>query len=123
MADGKVIIETKLDTSGLETGAKQATSTVNNLGKSMKNASENSEALDNGLQGATKSLKTLETVAKSSIVIKLANLAIETVEKIGEETDKVSTKLNAASSMVMLLLTNRDFSKISMLFLVKRVRV
>lgn len=99
MADGKVIIETKLDTSGLETGAKQATSTVNNLGKSMKNASENSEALDNGLQGATKSLKTLETVAKSSIVIKLANLAIETVEKIGEETDKVSTKLNAASTL------------------------
>ena len=99
MADGKVIIETKLDTSGLESGAKQTINTVNNLGKSMKNASENSKALDNGIQGATKSLKTLETLAKSNVVMKIANLAIKTVTQIGEETDKVSTKLNAASTL------------------------
>ncbi len=99
MADGKVIIETKLDTSGLETGAKQATSTVNNLGKSMKNASENSKALDNGIQGATKSLKTLETLAKSNVVMKIANLAMKTVTQIGEETEKVSAKLKGASTL------------------------
>ena len=99
MADGQVIIETKLDTSGLETGAKQATTTVNNLGKSMKNASENSKALDNGIQGATKSLKTLETLAKSNVVMKIANLAMKTVTQIGEETEKVSAKLKGASTL------------------------
>ena len=99
MADGQVIIETKLDTSGLESGAKKATSTVNNLGKGMKTASDSSAVLDTNIQGVTRSLKTLETVAKSSVVMKLATLAIDTVKKISEVTDKVSTKLNAASTL------------------------
>lgn len=99
MADGRVIIETKLDTSGLASGAKSAKSTVENLGKSMETAGKQSETLDKGLQGATASLKTLETIAKSSVVVKLSQTAMKLIGDIGNETSIVVEKMKAASTL------------------------
>lgn len=99
MADGRVIIETKLDTSGLTQGAKTAKATVENLGKGMETASKQSSSLDTGLKGVTSSLKTLETIAKSSFVMKLASKAMAIIGDIAEETSVVTEKMKAASTL------------------------
>lgn len=99
MADGRVIIETKLDTAGLTQGAKTAKSTVENLGKSMESAGKQSNTLDSGIQGVTASLKTLETIAKSTVVVKLASKAMQLIGDIADETGVVVEKMKAASTL------------------------
>lgn len=99
MADGRVIIETKLDTSGLESGAKRATNTVKELGEGMQTAGSQGKTLDSTLQGLGTSLKSLETLAKSSVVVKLAQTAMKVISAIGEETSVVAEKMKAASTL------------------------
>ena len=99
MADGQVIIETKIDTSGLESGAKTVKSTVEGLSSGMKTAKSASDALDNSVGNLGKSLSTLSTIAKSSVIVKLASLAGKVLGNIADETSIVTEKMKAASTL------------------------
>ena len=99
MADGQVIIETKIDTSGLESGAKTVKSTVEGLSSGMKTAKSASDALDSSVGNLGKSLSTLSTIAKSSVIVKLASLAGKVIGNIADETSIVTEKMKAASTL------------------------
>ena len=99
MADGQVIIETKIDTSGLESGAKTVKSTVEGLSSGMKTAKSASDALDSSVGNLGKSLSTLSTIAKSSVIVKLASLAGKVLGNIADETSIVTEKMKAASTL------------------------
>lgn len=99
MADGEVIINTKLDTAELERNAKSAKTTVNSLGEGMQSASKKSNSLDTGLGKITKSLKTLETIAKSSVIIKIAQKALGALSSCSAEAGVLTEKLKGASTL------------------------
>ena len=99
MADGEVIINTKLDTTELERNAKSAKTAVNSLGEGMASASKKSESLDSGLAKITKSLKTLETIAKSSVIYKIAQTALSALSSCSEEAGVLTEKLKGASTL------------------------
>ena len=99
MADGEVIIRTKLDTDDLEKNAKSAKKTVEDLASGMENAGKQSEVMDSGLAKITKSLTSLEKIAKSSFIMKIAKVAIKALSSINEETSVVVEKLRGASTL------------------------
>ena len=99
MADGEVIIRTKLDTDDLEKNAKSAKKTVEDLASGMENAGKQSEVMDGGLAKITKSLTSLEKIAKSSFIMKIAKVAIKALSSINEETSVVVEKLRGASTL------------------------
>ncbi len=108
MADGEVIIRTKLDTDDLEKNAKSAKKTVEDLASGMENAGKQSEVMDSGLAKISKSLTSLEKIAKSSFIMKIARVAMKALSSINDETSAVVEKLRGASTLYGDVAVNQE---------------